>query len=44
LWWLEDHGERIGTEVEVLGSDAIARIGALVDDLRAARTPDTDSG
>jgi anti-anti-sigma regulatory factor len=37
LWWLGEHGERIGTEVEVLGSDAIVRIGRLVDDLRAAR-------
>lgn len=37
LWWVTEHGERIGTRVEVLGSHAITRIGRLVDDLRAAR-------
>jgi anti-anti-sigma regulatory factor len=37
LWWLVDHGETIGIKVEVRGSEAIARIGRLVHDLRAAR-------
>ena len=37
LWWLTEHGESIGIRVEVLGADAIGRIGQLVDDLRAAR-------
>jgi anti-anti-sigma regulatory factor len=37
LWWLMDHGGRVGTEVEVRGSTAVARIGRLVDNLRAAR-------
>jgi anti-anti-sigma regulatory factor len=37
LWWLADRGEAFGIDVQVRESDAIARIGLLVDHLRAAR-------
>jgi anti-anti-sigma regulatory factor len=37
LWWLAEHGQRIGIDVQVRGSEAIARIGRLVENLRTAR-------
>jgi anti-anti-sigma regulatory factor len=37
LWWLIDHGGAAGTEIAVRESDAIAGIGRLVEQVRAAR-------
>jgi hypothetical protein len=37
LWWLTEHGEQTGTQLELRGSVSIARVGQLVEHLRAAR-------
>jgi anti-anti-sigma regulatory factor len=37
LWWLVDRGSACGAEVELRGSVPIARVGQLVDRIRAAR-------
>ena len=37
LWWLVDQGSAAGVQVELRASTAIARIGRLVDSVRAAR-------
>jgi hypothetical protein len=36
LWWLVDHGSVSGGEVELRGSASIARVGRLIDGVRAA--------
>jgi anti-anti-sigma regulatory factor len=38
LLWLIDHGTTLGTKVELRGSDAIARMGRLVEQVHAAQT------
>lgn len=37
LWWLAEHGSTAGAEIEARESEAIARIGRLVEQVRAAR-------